>query len=77
MRQYWVFVFRGVAIAECASGGNALYYHLSTDEEWRQIFCLTKSEARKRGARRIIHSEQWRTKLHSLIEVAAAGLSNP
>lgn len=64
-RQYIVFVFDGVAIAECPTWGNALYYTI--DPDWRSVFALTKRDAIRLGARRIFHRGDWFARAAALV----------
>lgn len=68
-RNYVVAEFPGVALAECAWEGNALYYVLTETHDWREVFCLTKREALEAGARRVFHRADglWREKVRDLV----------
>lgn len=66
-RLYYVAEFEGIAIAECAEFGNALYYVRGPN--WRDVFRLTKRAALQAGARRLIHRGNWRARLTALISV--------
>lgn len=69
-RNYLVAEFPHVAIAECAWEGNALYYVRTDQHDWREVFCLSKAEARTAGAQRILHraDSDWRDQVRGLLE---------
>ena len=62
---YHVFEFEAVAIADCQQFGNALYY--APVEDWREVFVLTKREALRAGARRLIHRGGWFERVQALV----------
>jgi hypothetical protein len=64
---YHVAVFPYVAIAETAEWGHALYYCRHTNDSWQTVFRKTKKEALDAGARRIIHSGDWRSRVRRLL----------
>lgn len=67
-RWYFVFIFEKHVLAECPMFGNALYF-LDGDKKdsWRKIFVQTKRTALKMGARRILHTRNWKKKLAELL----------
>lgn len=65
-RVYVVAEFRSVAIAECIKDGNAAYI-VATTQDWKMILGKTKAEARNLGAKRIVHSGNWRERM--LLEI--------
>lgn len=64
-RQYFVFEFEHLTVAECWLNGNALYY--CHDADWRVVFCLTKREALDAGARRLVHRGDWFDRVRSIV----------
>lgn len=70
-RIYFVAVFNRVAVADCPTWGNALYYCAAGGERWRDIFRLTKAGALEAGARRLIHNRYWEWRLLSLVQSGA------
>ena len=69
-RYYVVALFEGVAVADAAESGNALYYHMCRGSEWQDVFCLSKREARQAGASRLIHRGDWRAGLRRIVQEA-------
>lgn len=71
---YLIARFPGVTIAESFREGNALYYLFDRTADWRVVFQCSKVEARRAGARRIIHREghAWQSKLKQILKVAKA-----
>jgi len=64
---YLVAEFPSVAIADTQDYGNALYYCLPSQGDWRRIFQLDKQEARRAGARRLVHTGDWRERVRRLV----------
>lgn len=64
---YLVAEFRIVTVADSLDYGNALYYCFPQDGDWRRIFRLDKQEARKEGAKRIIHTGDWEQQVRRLV----------
>ena len=69
---YCVAVFPGVAIADSAEFGNALYYYKCENDSWQGVFRLTKRIALGAGARRIIHSGGWEWRVRNLVGQAVS-----
>jgi hypothetical protein len=67
--RYFVAKFDEVVIAESVFEGNALYYYFTEQGDWKEVFCLTKTEARSKGAQRIVHrnDDAWKNKLQDLV----------
>jgi hypothetical protein len=66
---YYVALFPNLAIADCIDVGNALYY-VQLDrgrDAWRSVFQLSKREARAVGAKRLIHTGEWKARARSLV----------
>lgn len=70
-QKYVIATFPTVAVAECPEEGNALYYIRKKDGDWRAIFQLSKLEARKLGAKRIIHEGDWRSRVRAVLATAS------
>jgi predicted nucleic acid-binding Zn-ribbon protein len=62
---YYVFEFEQVAIADCQELGNALYY--ASAKEWREVFRLTKRDALRVGAGRLVHRGDWFARARALV----------
>ncbi len=67
-RIYYVAVFDKVAVADCLEWGNALYYCAAQNDKWRQVFRLTKAEALRAGAKRLVHSGDWKQRLKEVVQ---------
>jgi hypothetical protein len=65
---YYVALFPRIAVADCIDEGNALYY-VAVDErgDWRSILRLSKAEALRAGASRLIHRGSWQARLGKLV----------
>lgn len=66
-RLYRVALFSEVAVADCDQLGNALYW--VEKSRWQEVFRHTKSEARRLGAKRLIHRGDWKGRLKKLVQV--------
>lgn len=64
---YVVAEFPNVAIADTQDYGNALYYCLRSQGDWKRIFQLDKQEARRAGATRIFHAGGWEERVRRLV----------
>jgi len=69
-RIYVVAEFRGVAIADTETYGNALFYFEGDGNEWQRVFRRDKSEAVRLGAGRIPHSGDWQQRVRELVRGA-------
>ena len=69
-QKYTVFEFEEIVVAESNLEGNALYYVLKEKGDWERILTLTKREALRNGAKRIIHRTDgtWKRQLRKLVE---------
>lgn len=77
-RNYLVAEFRHLVFAECALEGNALYYVRADTLSWKEVFRLSKREALKAGAKRILHraDQHWKLAVIRLIEGAREGATD-
>ena len=66
-RVYLVAVFDGVVIADSQQFGNALYFFRCSGHEWQNVFQLDKSQALRAGAKRLVHSGDWKRRVRSLV----------
>jgi hypothetical protein len=65
---YYVALFPRVVIADCVDEGNAIYYLPErSPQSWKAVFRLSKQEARRAGARRIVHSGEWKSRVRDLL----------
>ena len=72
-RRYYVALFPGLAVAESAEYGNALYL-LHDDRNWRSSFSMTKRElvaTHRSAVTRLVHSGDWKGKLRSAVKRAS------
>jgi hypothetical protein len=71
-RFYYVAVFAGIVIADSVDYGNALYYYIGDGDRWMSIFRRSKHEALQLGARRVIHSGNWESRVQRLVAGVAS-----
>ena len=64
---YFAAVFSGVIVADSSDYGNALYYCVCHDNSWQDVLRLTKAEALRAGAKRIVHSGNWKARLRRVL----------
>lgn len=69
---YFVAEFPRLAIADSPLYGDALYYCLTPPSNWRSVFRLTKTAARREGASKIVHSRTWQLKVRTLVTTISA-----
>lgn len=69
---YYVAAFPRVVIADSDDYGNALYYCDPSRVNWRTVLCLEKSEARRFGALRLIHTGDWESRVRNLVRTGVA-----
>lgn len=64
-RVYFVLVFDQIVLADSPQHGNALYYYQGSN--WRLVFSLSKQDARREGARRLVHTGDWESRARRLV----------
>jgi hypothetical protein len=74
MREYLLFEFPGVVVADCVIEGNATYYHFCSDQSWMDVFRGTKTQARRAGAQKMVHKARWKKRISRLVELSRLGI---
>lgn len=71
---YYVAVFNNVVVADSPTIGNALYYLFCRGEEWKGVFRKSKADALEAGAKRLVHSGEWRDRLKEIVSIRLAAV---